>query len=41
MFRYTIKMHRASENFREPAKAYTLRVILREADKTVLHFHSE
>ena len=41
VYRYTIPMFRASKTVSEPAKKYLLRVIVRERDWTILHFHAE
>jgi len=40
-FRYSIKVLRASKVIGKPAKEYMLRIVVRESDGTILHFHME
>ncbi len=40
-FRYSIKLLRPAKVPDKPAKEYMLRVIVRESDWTILHFHME
>ncbi len=40
-FRYTVEMFKGPKQLGGPVRRYTLRVVVREGDWTVLHFHYE